>query len=431
MYPASPTDLTLLIDQLLSARDQHLARCPLRKILTTIDTVISHFLNPQSDVRRELESLLPNETGLSSQMISHTLPLIFQEYRAERLVRLLQDELGDLNALDTFVSLNGRQHRAYGPTLTTHVLAGNLPGAGLDSVIFSLLVKSATLVKASSTAPRLPTLFTQTLAQVDPGLGMCLAVVTWPGGNTPLEEIAFSRAELVIASGSDKSLATIRPRVCGKFIEYGHKVSFAVITKDALNDAHTVAHKAAYDIALFDQQGCLSPQLIYVEEGGVVAPHTFAAVLAEALAGWERALPRGAVPQEVSVAIRHTRDEAEWQALAGKDVALYASPNGTAWTVVFDPDPTFVPSPLYRTIRIKPFSSSTQLHELLTPWWPYLEAAGLAAYATRNTQLVEVLGQAGVSRICPIGTMQLPPLSWRHGGRPRITDLVRWIEIEG
>jgi hypothetical protein len=419
-----------LIDQLLAARDQHLVHCPLRDILTTIDTVISHFLNPQSDERHELESLLPNETGLSSEMISHALPLIFREYRAERLVRLLQDELGNWDALDTFVSINGRQHKAYGPTLTTHVLAGNLPGAGLDSVIFSLLVKSATLVKASSAAPRLPTLFAETLAQVDPRLGTCLAVVTWPGGNTPLEEVAFGRADAVVASGSDKSLAAIRPKVKGTFIGYGQKVSFALITKEALNDTRRLAHKAAYDIALFDQQGCLSPQLIYVEEGGVVAPHTFAAVLAEALAEWEQALPRGAVPQEASVAIRRTRDEAEWQALAGKDVALYASPNGTAWTVVLDPDPTFTPSPLYRTIRVKPFSSSTQLYELLTPWRPYLEAAGLATYATRNTQLVEVLAQAGVSRICPIGTMQTPPLSWRHGGRPRIADLVRWVEIE-
>ena len=431
MTNLSPTELSKLIEQILSSRDQHLVHRPLQATLTSIDAVTARFLNPLSDERRKLESLLPSETGLSSEMISHALPLIFQEYRAERLARLLQDELGDLSALDTFVSLNGRQHRAYGPTLTTHVLAGNLPGAGLDSVIFSLLVKSATLVKASSTAPRLPTLFAETLAQVDPELGACLTVVTWPGGNTPLEEVAFGRADAVVASGSDKSLAAIRPKVKGRFIGYGHKISFAVITKEALNDARSVAHKAAYDIALFDQQGCLSPQLIYVEEGGVVAPHTFAAVLAEALAGWERALPRGAVPQEASVAIRRTRDEAEWQALAGKDVALYASPNGTAWTVILDPDPTFTPSPLYRTIRIKPFSSSTQLHEVLTPWRPYLEAAGLAAYATRNTQLVEVLGQAGVSRICPIGTMQLPPLSWRHGGRPRIADFVRWIEIEG
>ena len=83
-------------------------------------------------------------------MIRHTLPLIFQEYRADRLQQLLQDELGNLNALDTFVPVGTGKRRAYGPQLITHILAGNLPGAGLDSIIFSLLVKSATLVKAAS-----------------------------------------------------------------------------------------------------------------------------------------------------------------------------------------------------------------------------------------------------------------------------------------
>src|SRR5581483_6019670 len=256
--------------------------------------------------------------------------------------------------------------------------------------------------------------------------GASLGVVTWQGGTAELEDVAFGRADVVVASGSDKSLASIRPRVRGRFIGYGHKVSFAVISKETLEDVHTVASKAAYDVALFDQQGCLSPQLIYVEEGGAITPQAFASILAEALAAWERTLPRGNVPQEASVTIRRARDEAEWQALAGKDVAVYASSRGTAWTVIYEGDPTFVPSPLYRTIRVKPFSSFTQLHELLTPWQPYLEAVGLAVHATRSTHLAEVLGQAGVTRICPVGTMQLPPLSWQHGGRPRIADLVRW-----
>ena len=430
MTTISTTGLNELIDQILSARERQFVHRPLRETLASIDVVIARFLDPYSEERREAESKLPAETGLSPAMVRYTLPLIFQEYRAESLQKLLQDELGDVKAIDTFVSINMNRRRAYGPALTTHILAGNLPGAGLDSVIFSLLVKSAALVKAASAAPALPMLFAQTLAKIDPELGACLAVVTWSGGNSQLEEIAFSRAEVVIASGSDKSLAAICSQVRGKFIDYGHKISFSVITKEALDDAQTLARKAAYDVALFDQQGCLSPQLIYVEEGGAISPQAFASLLAEALAEWERVLPRGTVPQEASAAIHRTRDEAEWQALAGKDVTLYASLNGTAWTVVLDPDPTFVPSPLYRTIRIKPFSSSTQLHEVLTPWRPYLEAAGLATYATRNTQLVEVLAQAGVSRICPIGTMQTPPLSWRHGGRPRIADLVRWVEIE-
>lgn len=430
MQPPSPSDLNILIDQLLAARAQHLARRPLRAILTTIDAVTTRFLDPHSEERQEAEATLPVETGLSPAMIRHTLSLVFQEYRAERLAVLLRDELGDPNVLDSFTVIDGKHRRAYGPTLTTHVLAGNLLGAGLDSIIFSLLVKSATLVKASSHASSLPMLFARTLAQIDSELGAALAVVTWQGGNAELEDIACGRADVVVASGSDKSLASIRPRVHRRFIGYGHKVSFAVITKETLDDAHTVANTAAYDVALFDQQGCLSPQLIYVEEGGAITPQAFASILAEALAEWEQTLPRGNVPREASVAIRRARDQAEWQALAGKDVALYASSYNTVWTVIYEGDPTFVPSPLYRTIRVKPLSSFTQLHELLTPWQPYLEAVGLAVHATRITETAETLGQAGVNRICPLGTMQLPPLSWRHGGRPRIADLVRWVEIE-
>ena len=63
-------------------------------------------------------------------------------------------------------------------------------------------------------------------------------------------------------------------------------------------------------MALYDQQGCLSPQLIYVEEGGAVTPKEFAALLATGLAHWHTELPRGPVPPEVSTAIRRARDEA-------------------------------------------------------------------------------------------------------------------------
>ena len=52
------------------------------------------------------------------------------------------------------------------------------------------------------------------------------------------------------------------------------------MTKEGLADAEETAHKAAYDVALYDQQGCLSPQLVYVEEGGAVTPKELAALLA-------------------------------------------------------------------------------------------------------------------------------------------------------
>ena len=132
----------------------------------------------------------------------------------------------------------------------------------------------------------------------------------------------------------------------------------------------------------------------------------------------------------MSTAIRKVRDEAEWQALAGKDIVLHASPQGTDWTVIYDSDPTFVPSLLYRTIRVKPLQNVEQLIGILDSWRPYLEAVGVAASTERMITIAGTLGALGVSRVCPIGTMQLPPLSWQHGGRPRIGDLVRVAGLE-
>ena len=431
MPSPSPTDLSARLDALLANRVQHLVPRTVRGILGCIDRAVQRWLDPHSQECREAEARLPETTGLSAAMIRHVLPLIFREYRADEIEALCVDELGSLEVLDGFVSSVSGQKRASGPPLITHVLAGNVPGAGLDSVIFSLLVKSAALVKTSSAEPVLPVLFARSIQDIDPNLGACLSVVSWPGGNMELEDLAYGRADIVVASGSNASLTAIRKRTRGQFIGYGHKVSFGLVTKEGLDDAEELAHKAAYDVALYDQQGCLSPQLVYVEEGGAVSPKEFAARLATGLAHWQTELPRGPVPPEVSTAIRKVRDEAEWQALAGKDVVLHTSPNGTDWTVVYDADPTFAQSPLYRTIRVKPLRGVAQLGRILDTWRPYLEAVGVAAGPERLATLAGTLGALGVSRVCPIGTMQLPSLSWRHGGRPRIGDLVRWVGLEG
>ena len=40
------------------------------------------------------------------------------------------------------------------------------------------------------------------------------------------------------------------------------------------------------------------------------------------------------------------------------------------------------------------------------------------------------LARWGVSRVCSLGRMQLPPLTWRHDGRPALGDLVTWTDFE-
>ena len=86
-----------------------------------------------------------------------------------------------------------------------------------------------------------------------------------------------------------------------------------------------IASRLAVDVALWDQQGCLSPQLVYVLDPDPKATDRLAEALAHELALAEERWPRGRVEPSVSAAIAHARSDAELRAAAGGRVALHAS----------------------------------------------------------------------------------------------------------
>jgi hypothetical protein len=118
--------------------------------------------------------------------------------------------------------------------------------------------------------------------------------------------------------------------------------------------AEHTAQQAAYGVSVFDQQGCVSPQLLYVERGGEVSPRAFAELLAEAMTTVHAELPRGPLPLADSTAIRHLRGSYEFRALADDRVQLLCSEPGTAWTVIYEEEAPFTASRLNRTIRVHP-----------------------------------------------------------------------------
>ena len=215
-------------------------------------------------------------------------------------------------------------------------------------------------------------------------------------------------------------------------MEHAHRVSFAVVGRESLDreNVASVAERAAYDISLFDQQGCVSPHVVYVEQGGITAPDEFAERLAEAMAALDREMPRGRLSVEEIAAIRQTRMDAELRELRDEPVRLLASPGGTAWTVIYEEDPTFVPSCLNRTVRVKALTDLEDLPELLRPICRYLQSAGVALRSARQARLAEALAPLGVCRVCPIGRMPHPPLTWHHDGGFSLLPLLRWTAIE-
>jgi hypothetical protein len=214
-----------------------------------------------------------------------------------------------------------------------------------------------------------------------------------------------------------------------RLIGHGHKISFAAIGRERLSSpdaARSLARGVAYDISLWDQQGCLSPQLCYVEDGGHVGPLAFAEHLAEALSAAALEFPPRQLGFDDQAQVLRFRHEAEWSM-----TGLLASAGSTDWSISVEEGADFVPTCLNRCVRLKVLRDLGELPVALAGHRRHLECAGLAVEAARETSLAELLAGCGVHRLCPIGAMQRPPLSWRQSGRPRVADWVEWTTVEG
>jgi hypothetical protein len=212
---------------------------------------------------------------------------------------------------------------------------------------------------------------------------------------------------------------------------FGRRVSLAVVAREATNEAEDIAAAIARDVSLYDQHGCLSPQVVYVERGGAASPTEVAESIGKAIIGVTRELPRGTLTSAEHVAIRGFREGAEWRAVAGEDTRIFGDSSATGPTVLYEADPTFQPTCLNRTLRVKPLSRLEDLPAHLGSWAGLVEAVGAAGPQPRIQALALALaGCSSASRICPLGQMQAPPLGWHHGGLPRLGSLLRWIDIE-
>ena len=405
------------------------------EIAAVLGRVGSRFLDPGDPLRNEALERLPSAAGLSPEMARAVLDGMAADWTGARLAALLEAELGEPSALEGFVVQRERASRramAIAPRLCVQIVAGSVPGVGVSALLRSLLVKAPTLLKPGRGDAVLPVLFARALAEADAGLTAALAVVYWPGGSTSLEDAALARADLVTAYGSDRTVSALRARtpVTARFVAYHHRVSVGVVGREALASAavSATAAEVARALALFDQRGCVSPQLIYVEEGGESSPEGFAEALAGALRALEVALPTGSLDPAEASALHQARGTAELTARPGEGRIFHGG--RAAWTVLFEARPLSLPPLAGRFARVRPLASLDRLPKLLDPLSSHLQTVGYAGLGGRLDSLAGALGRAGASRIVPFRSVAFPPPWWHHDGGGPLTDLVRWVDLE-
>ena len=420
-------------------REQYLVHRSTHSLVQILSDVARNWLEPDYPFRKLALEQGPAATGFSRPTIARGLDSFFKQLTPDHFHTLLEQDLGHAQRLDEMASSEPerKSHRsslANAPALVVHIAAGNLPNPTLSAMVLGVLVRSAQFLKCASGTSLLPRLFAHSIYEVQPKLGACLEVAEWRGGNADLEKAMFEEADCVTGTGSDETLVVIRQRLPAKvrFLGYGHRVSFAYVAGAALRggNARRIAGQAAADVAAWDQQGCLSPHVIYVEHGGGVTPEQFAELLAEELARREEAEPRGALSVEAAAAIASRRAFYEVRAAHSPDTLHWFSRNSTAWTVVYEADPRFQLSCLNRFIYVKGVRDLTEALQSAESVRGQVSTVGLAAPEDKAPVLATEMARWGVARVCRLGMMQEPPLAWRHDGRPALGDLVSWTDWE-
>ncbi|MCC6232471.1 MAG: hypothetical protein IT580_07490 [Verrucomicrobiales bacterium] len=420
-------------------RERFLQTRSTESILQILLETARAWQGPQSVWRAMALEEGPARTGFSREMIALGLDAYFKLWTARQLNALLQQEFAHPQRVDRLVandseSLGGLTSRVRGPELLVHVTAGRLPTPVFTALLHGLLVKSAQFVKCASGGSFFARLFAHSLREIEPKIASCLEIAEWKGGTRDLEEALYAGADCVVASGSDATMDAVRATVPSRvrFLAHGHRVSAAYIAREMLgsDEEPNVTAAAAMDVAMWDQLGCLSPHVIFVEQGGMLAPEGFAARLADELERVEARWPRGTPAPEVSDAVFRRREFYRVRAAADPGTQCWFSRDSTAWSVVYEGDPQFQLSCLNRFVIVKPVETVEeclrQAEAQRTRW----STVGLAASGLRIPELAQRFAEWGITRICPLGRMQHPPLTWRHDGRPVLGDLVTWAQQE-
>jgi hypothetical protein len=290
---------------------------------------------------------LPSYTGYSEAMIAATLqgfdlwnlqqfPVALTLEPGWQAARKWQS-MGALPGRLRFTPARGAGLRArlpgrgratlFGPAAPPGVVlgygAGNVPGTALLIAFLALSTAlaggppPAVVVKNSRREPIFGPLLLSALEDADEELVSTLALLIWDYEDEGVQARLMGQADLAIAAASDRTIDQIRgalhrlaPSGATRFHAHGHKVSFTAIGKEVLGHGlqagagtpllQAVALLAALDSVYWDQQGCLSSRIHFVEAGDPKCHSAldYARQLAEQLRLWGSVLPRGAWPRQ-------------------------------------------------------------------------------------------------------------------------------------
>ncbi|WP_234435024.1 MULTISPECIES: acyl-CoA reductase [Streptomyces] len=379
---------------------------PTELVLSACQHVADALATSGSPVRTRLLAELTGG-GVDSGEAAATLAEITGAIARPALERKLRRELGGLRP-ERLTRPDAREttFEAWAPVgLLVHIAPGNAAAVAPLSVIEGLLTGNLNVLKTSSADTPLAQHLLAELAAADPTgtLARRIVALRFPSARTEWLRLMCEPADAVAVWGGEdavRAVSELVPAGC-RLVEWGHRVSFAYLTRDAWSDRATLDALAA-DVCRFEQQACSSPQVIYLDTEDDDEVFAFAERFAAHLADASAELPRPDLEPAEHAEITTTELIARLEEHLGLTRVLAAEDG--SWRVLADTRPALAASPLHRSVWVKPLPR-TSVMTVLRPMRRYLQTAAIGGSRADVARLSQAVLAAGVLRVTPVGGM--------------------------
>ncbi|MCO4794197.1 MAG: hypothetical protein KC493_10810 [Bacteriovoracaceae bacterium] len=353
----------------------------------------------------KLESLLENE--LSGAEAREVLVEIAKFCKRDHLVTKVTRELGtdDLNDLSR-VDFERNLFESWAPLgVLVHVAPGNSPGLSFLAIIEGLLAGNVNILKLSSRDSEFAIetfieLFKHDKQNI---IKEKVAILRVSSRDKSTLGQMMSVASGVSAWGGEEAIAGLRELApsTARFIPWGHKISFGMITRDQMNSSEALSAMAS-DCVLMEQQACSSPQTILVEVDNFDELVTFSNNFSNYVNEASKKVPFPTLSIQEQAEITNTVEVIRLESVDQEKKVIQAEDK--SWRLLIENSSGLGVSPLFRTVWIKPFSRKNLVRDLL-PMRGYLQTCGLASNRKDLGEIVTKLTKAGILRITSPGEM--------------------------
>jgi long-chain-fatty-acyl-CoA reductase len=407
------------VEKMRRATNDELASMHIDDVALFMNDLGTLWLDDSFKFRRLAIDVARKTTRYEGPSIYYDLGLLSTALRRAKIYDMLETEIGDPYLLDEWIPRKTVYLHAEPRGKVVHVMVGNIPMAGLFSIVRSVLTKNVTIAKLPRRDLFTTLVFALSFVELNPDhpITKSLSVGYWDPGSA-IEDEMLQMADVVCAWGEAESIEPIKRKIPygTEFVEFGPKRSIHLIGADT-PDYGYAAMKAAYDISIYDQAACFSPQETFLE--GDPAEYV------EALRVWlDKSLiriPKGALTEDEKANISAVRQEAKfrgWRVVA---------PDHSGWTIVVTDGPCEIEEhPLSRTMYIHPVG---HLSEVLPFVNKHTQTVGVHPPA-RASELAGELARRGVARITEVGRAGRPRPGFAHDGMFPMNRLIRWVTIE-